>query len=91
MLSLKYLFPIEERQYKSTFVIQSENKNITKIANEIKNTPGLRDQDKNILLSLVEKTRNTIPLLTDERLFENETKVKINELTNKINLLTQKF
>ena len=46
---------------------------------------------KNILLSLVEKTRNTIPLLTDERLFENETKVKINELTNKINLLTQKF
>ena len=91
LLSLKYLFPIEERQFKSTFVIQSENKNITKIAKEIKNTPGLRDQDKNKLLSLVEKTRNTIPLLTDERLFENETKVKINELTNKINLLTTKF
>ena len=79
LLSLKYLFPIEERQYKSTFIIQSENKNITKIENEIKNTPGLRDQDKNKLLSLVEKTRNKIPLLTDERLFENETKVKINE------------
>jgi len=91
LLSLKYLFPIEERQYKSTFIIQSENKNITKIANEIKNTPSLRDQDKNKLLSLVAKTRNTIPLLTDERLFENETKVKINELTNKINLLTIKF
>ncbi len=91
LLSLKYLFPIEERQYKSTFVIQSENKNITKIANEIKNTPGLRDQDKNILLSLVAKTRDTIPLLTDEKLFENETKVKIDELTNKINLLTTKF
>ena len=91
LLSLKYLFPIEERQYKSTFVIQSENKNITKIANEIKNTPDLRDQDINILLSLVEKTRNTIPLLTDERLFENETKVKIYDLTNKINLLTTKF
>ena len=41
LLSLKYLFPIEERQFKSTFVIQSENKNIAKIALEIENTSGL--------------------------------------------------
>ena len=34
LLSLKYLFPIEERQFKSTFVIKSENKNIDKLANE---------------------------------------------------------
>ena len=46
LLSLKYLFPIEERQYKSTFVIQSENKNIDKIAKEVKNTPDLREIKK---------------------------------------------
>ena len=71
LLSLKYLFPIEERQFKSTFVIKSENKNIDKLANEIKNTPELRNQDTNKLLSLIEKTRKTIPLLTNEKLIEN--------------------
>ena len=91
LLSLKYLFPIEERQFKSTFVIQSENKNIAKIALEIENTSGLRDQDKNKLLSLVAKTKNTIPLLTNEKLLENEIKVKIDELTKKITQLTIKF
>ena len=30
LLSLKYLFPIEERQFKSTFIIKSEKKNIEK-------------------------------------------------------------
>jgi len=91
LLSLKYLFPIEERQYKSTFVIQSENKNIDKIAKEIENTSGLRDQDKNKLLSLIEKTKRTIPLLTNENLLENKNKVKIDELTNEIVKLTIKF
>ncbi len=91
LLSLKYLFPIEERQFKSTFVIQSENKNIAKIAIEIENTSSLRDQDKNKLLSLVAKTKNTIPLLTNEKLLENENKFKIDELTKKITQLTIKF
>ena len=91
LLSLKYLFPIEERQYKSTFVIKSENKNIDKLANEIKNKKELRDQDKDKLLSLIVKTRKTIPLLTNENLLENETKIKISELTNKIIWLTEDF
>ncbi len=91
LLSLKYLFPIEERQFKSTFVIKSENKNINKLAKEIKNTSSIRDQDKNKLLRLIVKTKNTIPLLTNEKLLENENKIKINELTNKINQLTKEF
>ncbi len=91
LLSLKYLFPIEERQFKSTFVIKSENKNINKLAKEIKNTSSIRDQDKNKLLRLIVKTKNTIPLLTNEKLLESENKIKINELTNKINQLTKKF
>ncbi len=76
LLSLKYLFPIEERQFKSTFVIKSENKNINKLAKEIKNTSSIRDQDKNKLLRLIVKTKNTIPLLTNEKLLENENKIK---------------
>ena len=91
LLSLKYLFPIEERQFKSTYVIKSENKNINKLAKEIKNTSTLRDQDKNKLLSLIVKTKNTIPLLTNEKLLENEIKIKINKLANKIKQLTKEF
>jgi len=91
LLSLKYLFPIEERQFKSTFVIKSENKNIDKLAKEIENTTGIRDQDKNKLLNLIVKTKNTIPLLTNEKLLGNENKIKIKELTNKITQLTKEF
>ena len=91
LLSLKYLFPIEERQFKSTFVIKSENKNIDKLAKEIENTTGLRSQDKNKLLKLIVKTKNTIPLLTNEKLLENENKIKIKEITNKITQLTNEF
>jgi len=91
LLSLKYLFPIEERQYKSTFVIKSENKNIDKLAKEIGNTEGLRTQDKNKLLNLINKTKKTIPLLTNENLLQNTNKIKINEINNKIIQLTKEF
>ena len=91
LLSLKYLFPIEERQFKSTFVIKSENKNIEKLRIEIQNSVDIRDQDKNKLVNLIEKTKKTIPLLTNEDLLENENKNKINELTNRIIWLTEDF
>jgi taurine transport system permease protein len=91
LLSLKYLFPIEERQFKSTYIIESENKNIIKLANEIKNKKELRDQDISKLLEFIEKTKKTIPLLTNENFLENETKTKIGELTNKIAWLTEDF
>ena len=91
LLSLKYLFPIEEREFKSTSVIKSENKNINKLTNEIKFSSKINDQDKNLLLNLIEKTKKTIPLLTNENLLNNETKVKISELTNKINKLSKEF
>jgi len=91
LLSLKYLFPIEERQLKSTFVIKSENKNIKKLSNEIKNTANLGSEDKNKLLNFLEKTKKTIPLLTSEKLLENKNINKINELTNKIVWLTENF
>ena len=91
LLSLKYLFPIEERQFKSTFVIKSENKNIEKLKIEIQNSGDIRDQDKNKLVNLIEKTKKTIPLLTNEKLLENENINKISELTNRIIWLTEDF
>ena len=91
LLSLKYLFPIEEREFKSTSRIKSENKNIKKLANEIKNSADLKDLDKDKILNLIVKTKKTIPLLTNEKLLENETKIKIKELTIKINQLSEKF
>ena len=60
LLSLKYLFPIEERQFKSTFIIKSEKKNIEKLSIEIQSSADLRDQDKNKLLKLIAKTKKTI-------------------------------
>ncbi|WP_415322469.1 ABC transporter permease [Candidatus Pelagibacter sp. Uisw_127] len=91
MLSLKYLFPIEEREFKSTSIIRSENKNIEKLANEIRNSSVIRNQDKDKLLGFIKKTKRTIPLLTNEDLLENETKIKIGDLTNRIAWLTKDF
>ena len=70
LLSLKYLFPIEEREFKSTSIIKGENKNIQKLANEIKNSPNIREQDKTTLLKFIAKTQQSIPLLTNIDLLE---------------------
>ena len=66
MLSLKYLFPINEREFKSTSIIKAENKNIEKLTNEIRNSSVIRNQDKDRLLGFIQKTKRTIPLLTNE-------------------------
>jgi len=91
LLSLKYLFPIEEREFKSTSVIKGENKNIEKLKKEIQFSKEVNAQDKNKLLGLIQKTKNTIPLLTNENLLDNEIKIKIGELTDKINQLSKEF
>ena len=91
LLSLKYLFPIEERQHKSTALIKRENINIENKIIIIQNSTGLKNKDKELFVKLLNKTKKTIPLLTDERLLENETKNKIKDLTNRITWLTEDF
>ena len=91
LLSLKYLFPIDERELKSTSRIKSENKNIKKLAIEIQSSTDIRDQDKDKLLNLIEKTKKTIPLLTNKKYLEPEVRNKIGELTNRILRLTEDF
>ena len=91
LLGLKYQFPIEEREFKSTSQIKKENKNLRIIQNEIQNSEKLNNQQKTILISFISKTNQLIPLLTNEDLIENVTKQKINDITGKINLLTENF
>ena len=91
LLSLKYLFPIEERSHKSTALIKRENINISNKIIEIQNSPSLKNQDKEKFVNLLNKTRQTIPLLTNEKYLETKTKTTINELTNRIKQLAEDF
>jgi taurine transport system permease protein len=91
LLSLKYLFPIEERQHKSTAIIKRENININKYIVEIQNSPDLINQDKEKFISLINKTQLMIPSLTEEKYLETDIKNIINELTNRIKQLTVDF
>ena len=91
LLSLKYLFPIEERQHKSTAIIKRENININKYIFEIQNSPDLKNQDKEKFISLLNKTQLMIPSLTEEKYLETDIKNIINELTNRIKQLTVNF
>ena len=91
LLGLKYQFPIEEREFKSTAIIKIENKNLIKIANEIKGSPDLNDQQKTILVSYIDRTSKLIPFLTSEELIEMDTKIKIQEMTEQIKQLSVNF
>ena len=91
LLSLKYLFPIVERQHKSTAIIERENINIKNKIILIQDEPNLKDQDKEIFINLLSKTKLMIPSLTDERYLEDDTKNIIKGLTNRINQLTANF
>ncbi len=91
LLGLKYQFPIEERELKSTSQIRQENKNLKKITIEIQNSNELNNEQKTILIDFITKTKQLIPLLTNENLIENDTKQKIYEITDKINFLTENF
>ena len=88
LLGLKYQFPIEEREFKSTSIIKIENKNLSKISNEIQGSQQLNSQQKTILVGFINKTSQLIPLLTNENLMEMDTKIKIKEMTDELRLLS---
>ena len=91
LLGLKYQFPIEEREFKSTSIIKIENKNLQLITNEIQSSLDLSTQQKTILVGFISKTKQLIPLLTNDNLMETDTKVKIKEMTEELRLLTSNF
>ncbi len=91
LLGLKYQFPINEREFKSTSIIKIENKNLKKITVEIQNSQDLNTKQKTTLVGFVKKTNQLIPLLTNENLMELDTKTKIKEMTDEIKLLSLNF
>ena len=91
LMGLKYQFPIEEREFKSTSIIKIENKNLKNIATEIQNSNDLNDQQKKILIGFIDKTTQLIPLLTNDNLIEMDTKIKIKEMTEEIKILSSNF
>ena len=91
LLGLKYQFPIEEREFKSTSIIKIENKNLNKITNEIQNSQDLNIQQKTTLVGFINKTSQLIPLLTNDNLMEMDTKIKIKEMTDELKLLSSNF
>ncbi len=91
LLGLKYQFPIEEREFKSTSIIKIENKNLKKISLEIQNSPDLSSIQKTALVGFINKTNKLIPLLTNDNLMEINTKIKIDEMTDEIRLLSTNF
>ncbi len=91
LLGLKYQFPINEREFKSTSIIKIENKNLKKITVEIQNSQDLNTKQKTTLVGFVKKTNQLIPLLTNENLMELDTKTKIKEMTDQIKLLSLNF
>ena len=91
LLGLKYRFPIAERQFKSTYQIENENKNLEEIKIEIENSSDLNNQEKTQLVSFTDNTINLIPLLTNDDLMEIETRRQIDEITEEINFLTSNF
>ena len=70
LLGLKYQFPIEEREFKSTSIIKIENKNLQRTTNEIQNSPDLSNIQKTALVGFINKTNKLIPLLTNDNLME---------------------
>ena len=91
LLGLKYQFPIEEREFKSTSIIKIENKNLKKISLEIQNSQDLSSIQKNELVGFINKTNKLIPLLTNDNLMEINTKIKLDEMTEEIKLLSTNF
>ena len=91
LLSLKYLFPIVERQHKSTAIIKRENINIEDKIILIQNDANLKDHDKEIFVNILRNTKAMIPTLTDERYLEDGTRNIINQLTIRLNTLTTNF
>ena len=91
LLGLKYQFPIEEREFKSTSIIKIENKNLKKISLEIQNSPDLSSIQKTSLVGFINKTNKLIPLLTNDNLMEINTKIKLDEMTEEIKLLSTNF
>jgi len=90
LVGIKYIFPIDERQFKSTSVIDRETAIINDYKELIKNST-IKNSDKGTLISLLNEVELMIVPLTDEKYLDPEVKSKIQNIADRINQLTKDF
>lgn len=90
LVGIKYIFPIDERQLKSTSVIDRETAIINDYRKIIQNS-NIHDSDKDKLISLLNEVELMITTLTNEKYLEPEVKNKVKNITHRITRLKEDF
>ncbi|RLA14829.1 MAG: ABC transporter permease [Gammaproteobacteria bacterium] len=90
LVGIKYIFPIDERQLKSTSVIDRETAIINDFKKIIQNS-NIHDSDKDKLISLLNETELMIITLTNEKYLESEVTNKVKNIANRLTRLKEEF
>jgi len=90
LVGIKYVFPIDERQLKSTSIIDRESKIIDEYR-EIIRDADIQDSDKTVLLGLLDETSAMIVTLTNEEFLAPGIKTRVAEIAQRINRLNEDF
>ncbi|MDH5353784.1 MAG: ABC transporter permease [Gammaproteobacteria bacterium] len=90
LVGIKYIFPIDERQLKSTSVIDREIAIISDYKKIIQNS-GIQSSDKAKLTGLLNEAELMIGTLTNEKHLDPEVKNKVILIANKITRLKEDF
>ena len=88
LVSIKYVFPIEQKTLKSSDFIKRENRNIELLNNQIKQS-SIANKDKDKLIFLLVETRSLIKILSDEKYLNPEIKNKVLGVANQIDSLSK--
>ncbi|MFA9420039.1 MAG: ABC transporter permease subunit [Gammaproteobacteria bacterium] len=90
LVGIKYIFPIDERQFKSTSVIDRETAIINDYRKIIQNS-NIDDSDKDKLISLLNEVELMIATLTNEEYLEPDVKNKVKNIAHRITRLKEDF
>ncbi len=90
LVGIKYIFPIDERQLKSTSVIDREIAIINDYKDLIQNS-GIQNSDKDKLINLLNEAELMITTLTNEKYLEPDVKHKVTNIANRITRLKEDF
>ena len=90
LVSIKYVFPIEQKTLKSSDFIKRENRNIELLNNQIKQS-SIANKDKDKLIFLLVETQSLIKILSDEKYLNPEIKNKVLGVANQIDSLEQEY
>ena len=88
LVSIKYVFPIEQKTLKSSDFIKRENRNIELLNNQIKQS-FIANKDKDKLIFLLVETQSLIKILSDEKYLNPEIKNKVLGVANQIDSLSK--